>query len=192
MATKYWMLALDPAAAVPNLNGVNTMVIVAETANDAKAMANSKSGYDAFGVWSNATATEMTAGADMEGWTLSITVVSPAGADVVEVSVTGAASATLDTIGALAVTALNAHALIAGAAYTANVLKIAETTDNLGDHQVYCEMRPPAAASENPIAIPGMLGAVVDGGIVAAVLSQAFAADGYTVPKIVGQCRTGL
>lgn len=186
MAASTFLVKQDPTAAGSRVNGVNGMVIVAETAADAKAIAQSKFGNDSNFLWANATATAAAATADMAGYTLNIKIISPAGATVVNVTVTGAASATLDSIGALAVTALNATAPIAGAAYASNSLKVAETTDNLGDHRLVVTFAPPVATYEVPKHIPGLIGSLTHQGIVAAVLTVPFAADGYTVPNIVG------
>lgn len=193
MAAKYFILQQSVIAAVPAVDGVNCMIIVAESAADAKAIANSKSQNDANGAWSNATATELAAGVDLEGWKLNVRVVdNVTREDVVNVTVTGAASATFDSIGALAVTALNATTPIAGAAYASNTLKVAETTDGLGDNSLYVTFTPPPASNENPTTIPGFLGAIVHEGASGDALTVAFAADAYTIPKINAQLRSGL
>lgn len=89
---------------------------------------------------------------------------------------------TFDTMGNAAVTALNATASIAAAAYNAStqVLTIAGTSDALGDHDVVVKMLSPARVRD--VAVPGLLGSVVDNGSSGSALSVAFAADAFSLP----------
>ena len=133
-------------------------------------------------MWANATATALAAGADLQGWRLRVAIIGAA----VDVTVTGAAAATVDSIGALAVTALNATAAIAGAAYNSstNVLTIAETTDALGNKSVLAELYPPTGGSfGNPtVAIPSFVSTVVHNGSSGAALKCTLVAS--TIPTI--------
>lgn len=136
--------------ALNKVNGVNAMVVEADSAAIAKRLCAAQVGSDAD--WVAATATDLTAAfaADFTGFTYRIRIgAAPdaVGADIVDVSYVGVASDTVDLIGAALVTALNATAQIAGAAYntSTNVLTIAETTDALGDHSVNVETIPNGA-----------------------------------------------
>lgn len=191
MATKYWLVKTDPKAAVCRKNDVDAMVVVAETSADAIAISKSKTSGDVNGLWDGATVTEMVVAADLEAWTLHVLISTAAGAVVADCSVTGAASATIDSIAALMVIALNATTPIAGSAYNAGtqVLTVAQTTDNLGDHVVAVQFKPPAATHDNPIAIPGLVVSKVDAGLSTAALTVTFAGDSYTRPKVVGQVK---
>lgn len=161
------------------MGGNNAMVVYAADATDAKAICKAYYTGDSPAMWAAATATAIAAGADLEGWRLHIVV-----AGTVDVTVTGAASATVDSIGALAVTALNATAAIAGAAYNSstNVLTIAETTDALGDLAVTAELLPPTSWADASVAIPSFVTTVVDEGAEADALKCTLVAS--TVPTV--------
>jgi hypothetical protein len=163
MASAY--LVQVPAEGGQNLiNGANAMVVYAESSADAKAFAKSKFSGDSAAMWAAATVTALAAGADLEGWRLRIALLDAA--TPVDVTVTGAASATVDSLGALAVTALNALATIAGAAYNSstNVLTVAETTDNLGAATLTAQLLPPATYGDPTVAIPSFITTVVNAG----------------------------
>lgn len=170
-------------------NGVDTAVVWANDATDAKAIAEATFAYDQPAVWANATATAVAAATNMLGWHLHVKVTDNAtGLAVVDVTVVGAGSDdTIDEIAALAVTALNATAPIAGAAYNSStqVLKVAETTDGLGDNFLTVEWYP-AGAAQN-VAIPGFLVSKVDGGAAGDALTATFPADAYTVPAVIAK-----
>lgn len=126
-------------------------------------------------------ATAIAAATNWAGWTAHVQVVHPTtGATVVEVE--SVAVDTLDNLGAALVTALNATTPIAGAAYNSStqVLKVAETTDALGDHYLYFDLIPPGKTK----AVNSSLSTKVHHGSSGAVLSQTFAADAYAVPKV--------
>lgn len=183
MAAKYFSVALSDASVNGTArNGVKSAVVVAETAADAKAALRSLHGDV---VWSQAVATELAAAADLEGWKLRIEVIDPTEGVKADITVTGVASATVDSIAALAVTALN-DTSINGAAYnsTTNVLKVAETTDALGDNEVNVWFYPPG---EQVASVPGFIGTITHKGSGSAALTVALAADTYTVPKITAQ-----
>jgi hypothetical protein len=106
-----------------------------------------------------------------------------------DVTVVGAANATVDTLAAAAVTALNSSGNIAGAAYNAgtNVLTVAAGSDALGDNIVVAAFIPSGAGEF--VSIPGFVVSKVDNGVSSAALTVTLAADGYTVPKVVGKFR---
>jgi hypothetical protein len=172
------------------------MVVSAADATNAKAICAAYFGGD--NAWSAATATLIddvlsSAAAALTGFRFGIDV-SLAGANVVHVEVTATdTDNTLDEIAALLVTALNATAPIAGAAYnaTTQVLKVAETTDALGAHTVTLYCYPPSAndaggqrrnAESN---IPGFWSVTAHEGSSGAALTLTFAVDGYVVPRVV-------
>lgn len=183
MATNKYAVSLDPSMAIPTRDGVKGAVVVAEDSADAKAMLKAMHAGDVDAGWDNATYTAMAAGADLDGWSLRIVVTSPAGVVVADETVTGDSSnKTVDAISALMVTALNATDDIDGAAYNSstNVLKVAETTDALGDHHVFAELYSPGSN----VPIPGFIGTITDEGSSGSALTVAMAADSYTVPKV--------
>jgi hypothetical protein len=102
-------------------------------------------------------------------------------------TLTGGADGTdvLSSLASLMMTALNATADIAGAAFTSstNVLTVAAASDVLGDHLVEAIMVPPDA-EENDVGVPGFVTSITDGGLASAALSVDFAADNYAVPKV--------
>jgi|ERR1051326_2216113 hypothetical protein len=172
-------------------NGVDCVVVYANSVDDAQAIAEASFGYTQPAVWANSTYLLAAAGTDMEGWTFRVRVVSLSGMDegtaVVDVSVTGAASDTIDDLGTAMATALNATSLIAAAAYdtSSQVLTVADTTDGLGDHEVVAEFYP-AGAAQN-VAIPGFVVSQVDGGSSGDALTATLAADSYAIPNVVAK-----
>lgn len=112
-----------PSGGYTLLNGNNSMVVFAANATDAKAAANAFSDADAA-PWSNATVTELQEDATFAGLKIVITIAADDdnGFDedvVVEYVVPSGTSAdTVDEIGDLLVTALNATAELSGVTYT--------------------------------------------------------------------------
>jgi hypothetical protein len=151
---------------------------------------------DANAAWDAATVTLVPAdvtGATalaMVGWRAKATVTTPAGVLLYEAEVTGdATDDTLDEVG----TALAAALATAGgvtATYTgATQVLVAATgtgTDDLGDHTLAVEFRPPASyddAEGAPIA--GFVASITHEGAAAANLEATFAADTFIVPVIL-------
>ncbi len=166
--------------------GGDAMVIFAANATAAKEIAAAKYPGDGA-VWAtDGTATEIIAATDFNGWDLRVFIQSglgAGGADSGEFIVTGdATNNTIDEIAALMVTALNAHADIAGASYDAatNILTIAAIADGIGDQQVEVSLTPPGG--EGPV--PSLMGAITDGGIAGAALTVALPADAAVIPVV--------
>jgi len=165
--------------------GANAMIVSAADATDALAICQAKFGGDSS--WADATftaiadVTQATANG-LVGWTVTVKVNTTV---PISVSYTGTATNdTIDEIGAALVTLLNATA-IDGAAYSANVLKVAETTDGIGDKTVTVTFTPPAATYPEAVHIPGMVGTIVHEGVSGAALTVAFKADTYVVPTVI-------
>lgn len=183
-----YVVTFDPSVNVGSRNKVQGAVVVANSVADAKALLDSKYGSDLDVSWENATYTAFAAGADLAGWSLRVQVRDATGAVVkADCTVVGAAAATVDTIAALMVIALNASGFIAGSAYNAgtNVLTVAQTTDNLGDQRVVVEFWPPVGTLGQKVSIPGFIGAITQQGLSNAALAVALAADAYTVPAVM-------
>ncbi len=164
-------------------NGVNAVVVYAEDATQAKEAAAAR--FDGDSAWSGSTATAIIAG-DYSGWTLRLRLFAAASTvPLVDVSVLGDATNNLiDEVAALAVTALNATAPIAGAAYnsTTQVLTVAETTDVLGNLALVAEFTHADFAS--PVA--SLVGAIVDEGLSSAAITVTLKADAIIPPKLYG------
>jgi hypothetical protein len=185
-----YIVQIDPTAA-PLVEGNLNAAVFAEDAAAARLAASSLFNNDQNTVggggstvspyytalWAAATVTEIVAG-DLEGAILRVQVI---GADpVIDYSVTGAAAATVDDIGALMVTALNGDAQIAGAAYSAgNLLTVSDIADALGDLTLQVDF------TLNGESLGAFVGAITDGGIAAAVLTVQMAADVIAIPTAV-------
>lgn len=167
-----------------HFDGVEALVVHAADEADAKAAANSHFGVDALAIWNTATATAITAAVTtLTGVVYRVQLVDPADQSVaadVSVDITSLGTKTFDGVAAALVTALNALDGIAGAAYDAatNILKIAETTDGLGDHQAI------VTATKNGIAIPGYVGAITHKGVSGAAVTVALPADNYAIAQV--------
>lgn len=158
-------------------DGADAMVIFASSGTIAKQVAAAKNDGEGNAWITDGTATEIVAATNWLGWTFRAQL-----ADV-DVSVTSSgANDTIDEIAALLVTALNATAAIANAAYnaTTNVLTVAGTADALGDQQLFFTITPPSGKSE----VAGLVGAVVDGGAEADAVTVTLPADAAVVPSV--------
>ncbi len=192
MAAAY-LVQVPPSGGRTLKNGADALIVYAADAADAKAIAKARFTGDSNALWDDAEVTAIAAGADLEGWRLRVVVYNDANS--VDVTVTGAGSATIDTIGTLAAAALIAAtaeypdaAKIEDAAYDtgSNVLTIAETTDSLGDKTVRVELLPPIDGSygDPKTAIPSFVTTVVDGGSSGDALTATLVAS--TIPAVYG------
>ena len=154
-----------------HFDGVDGIIVFAQNTAAAKIAAKAAHGSDSDDLWTDITPIAVVAGTDLEGWRLKVTVSGAAGQvnsqDIVEV--TGAASATLDSIGTLAATALNGTPDIAASAYATgtNILTIAAIGDALGDGTVVAEFLPPLNSTmflDSNISFPSFVGTIVDKG----------------------------
>lgn len=167
------------------IHGADSMVVQAASETQAKEIAASK--FDGDGaIWGGATVTELASTDDWEGWTFRI-VVSTATPKVFTYTGTST-NDTTDEIGAALVTLINADADIAGAAYntTTQVLKVAETTDGLGDKDLAVTITPPGGFS----GVASLVGTIVDGGASSDVLSVVLPADNVVPPKVLTYGKT--
>jgi hypothetical protein len=175
---------------VGSRNGVRGAVVFAADANDAKALLKAQGAADIDAAWDGATYTEIAAGANFVGWTLRVAVTHPTThAEVYDIEVVGAgANDTVDEIAALMVTALEAAgAALLTPSYDAgtNILTVAAIGDAIGDHNLQAFWYPPQdAVNERRISVPGFIGAIVDAGVAAAVLTVTLGADAKTVPAV--------
>jgi hypothetical protein len=173
--------------------GANGMIIRANSTAEAKAFAKAVLGFDVDAPWAGATVTAIadpTDWADPTIWGFRVIISNPTtGAEVERVEVySDSSNDTIDEIAALLVTALNATASIAGAAYNTGtqVLTIAETTDTLGDMRVDLFSWPVISGQEErkDLLIGTFFGAITDEGMSSAALSVTLGADALVPPMI--------
>ena len=180
-----YIIELGEAARTNLKDGVDTLVVYAHNAADATALVKAAVGGGAGdAAWALITPTLGAVGTDLTGWRLRIKV-----GDLVDVTATGAAGATVNSIGDLAVIALNATSLIAGAAYATPNLTIAETTDGLGDEKVTAYFLPPLLSSDfgDPrVSVPTFLSTITDEGAAGDALKIALSVAN-TVPRMIGR-----
>lgn len=167
--------------------GGDAMVVFAANTTAAKEICAAKYPSDGLAWANDSTVTGITAASDFNGWALRVFIQSGLGAggdESGEFIVTGdATNNTIDEVAALMVTALNAHADIAGAAYnaTSNTLTIAGTTDGLGDQTVEVSLTPPGGES----AVPSLIGTITDGGASGDALTVVLPADAAVIPVVL-------
>jgi len=152
-------------------NGINSAVVVANSASDAKQVLKAAMNLPSDGPWGEATVTEITEGADLEGWRARITIKDTSGDVVEQVTVTGAASADFDAIAALLVTALNATTTIDNAAYATPNLTIAGAADGIGDHTVEVALLPPTDWVDPTIELASLFGTITHEGSAGSALA---------------------
>lgn len=172
--------------------GHNLMIVEADSAAEAKTVAESHFGSDA--AWANATVTEVAAAADMSPYTdgdgkaavWTVEVVLTGGAvpinDVIKYTCI-AADALTDAMDGIVV-ALNAEATIANAAWASPNLTIASGGggDDLGDHTATCVVK------RNGVTQAGFVTSVTSGGVANAALSAVVDA-GIVIPSVMGSAR---
>lgn len=186
MAEQQFAVQFDSNVNTGSRDGVKGAIVAAENSTDAKALLKALHGDDVDAGWDNATYTAMAAEADLNGWSLNVSVISAAGVVLADETVTGdGTNKTVDLIAALMVTALNGTASIANASYnaTSNTLTVASAADGIGDAHIAVSMTPPGSS----VAVPGFVGTITDQGVAAAALTVALASDSYTVPKVTAQ-----
>lgn len=162
------------------VHGADAMVVFATTTAEAKQLAAAQYEGDGLAWINDATATEVTAAADWNGWTFAVDVIG--GAAPISVATTGTATDnTVDKIAAALVVALNATPTIAAASYSAstNVLTVAGAADNLGDLSLAVSITPP----EGKTPVDALVGTIVDGGAEADPLTVVLPADATAVPQ---------
>lgn len=187
MAASAFLVKLADDAPVTKFQGGNAMVVWADDATMAKQVASSWFDGDST-VWTDSTTTATAIVADADSWenfSVNIVVAHPTTyAIVANVTVDGdSTNDTIDEIAAALVTALNATT-INGAAYnsTTNVLKVAETTDGIGDHTVTAKVYRKADPAKQ--AIPTLIGTVTHQGASGDALTIQLATDALNVPKV--------
>src|SRR5690606_16026663 len=155
------------------VHGADAMVVFAASATAAKQAAAAKFDGDGQAWLNDATATEIVAGTDWQGWTFRVSILGGFGTDGDEprtVTVVGdETNNTVDKIAAALVTALNGLDGIDNASYdsTDNILPVAGAADGLGDQKLEVSIIPPGGSAS----IDSLVGAITDGGVAAADLT---------------------
>ena len=187
MTASAFTVVLPVETAAKNLvNGVDALVVFAHDSTDAKAIAKAMFGGDANAAWAGATVTAIAAAADFEGWRLRVRVSATQHgvASAFDHTSVGLAGAAVADIAALMVTALNATH-IDGAAFAGSTLKIAETTDGVGDSTVAVFFYPPLAQCKRDVSITDFITNLVHEGVAGAALTVDLNTS-FIAPSIVG------
>lgn len=179
----FWIVETDPAVGGKStVNGTKVQIVEADDAATARSLASGVQESDS--TWSDATALDTSgeSAADYTGYSYRVVVAEATAGGTVKADVThvGIAADDVDDIGAALVILLNATADIANASYAANVLTAAAIADGLGDHKLTVTATPPGAFAP----VPELIGAIVDEGIAAAVLTAATPAP-TAIPKVI-------
>lgn len=166
---------VTPAAGSRAVDGVENLVVCANSTAEAKLMAASYSDHDSDARWSNATVTSInTDPNDFENFVLRVIATDPVTPfTVIDKSVTGTAAESFATLIGRLATELNTTA-IDGAAFGTDTLKVAETTDGMGDWDVQFFFTAPNGADLTDL----YLSAITDGGSSGAALTVALIASG--------------
>lgn len=198
-----FLVQMAPGGHTTLKNGIDTMVVSADDATDAKAIAKTHLTGDASdAAWQAATVTALAdvdvADADaLNGWTFRVLVEDPSDNSVVaDVTVTGVTTSldTLDEIGTALATGLNLSA-IDNAGYVGATQTLTVATggggDDLGDHRVTVEVKPPVVVDANgnqtndPQHIASFVASVTDEGLSTDALTVVFDADTKIVPTVL-------
>lgn len=189
MAAAY-LVTLPSEGGQTLINGVNAIVVYADSDTAAKEAAACR--FNGDSKWSGATATAIAIG-DYNGWTMRVKLFAPADLrnPVLNVAVTGdGTNNTIDEVAALMVTALNATALLSAAAYdaTGQVLTVVDaSTDAYGNYKLAVEF----TSADFPIPVTALVGTIADGGTAGSSdVTVALKADAYGPPKLYGGFRS--
>ena len=175
-------------------------VVSAASSTDAKAMCKSRYSGVADEAWDSATVTtiaDVTGATDnaLTGFRFEIDIHDTAGALAESVAYTATnTNDTIDLVAAQLVTALNATASIANAAYNSGTQALTVATgsggDDLGDHTVTLRVMPPVLTDASGVQenrdtnIAGFMASQVHEGVSTDPLTITFAADSFVLPKI--------
>lgn len=179
-----YLVTLPDTAGQTLVNGCNAFVVFAEDPTAAENIVKDVFSGDSDALVTSATPVEIVEATDLEGFTLTVGINDPV--TPIEASYTAVANDVIDDIGAGIVTALIA-AGVANASYDSgtNILTAAAIADGLGDNQLTVVMTGPNGNASQP----GFVGAIVDGGVEAAALTVALAADAYVMPQVVASLK---
>lgn len=172
-----------------SVRATKNLIVAAETAADARVFAATHFNGDSS--WADAAATTLTeetldANASMLGYVWTITITGGTQTeDPITVSTTGTGTDDLDAIAADLVTALNAHAEIANAAYAAPNLTLASIADGMGDATVIVTVNPPSGNTNADVSF--LYGTITHEGIAAAALVVALVADTEIKPEVLAE-----
>lgn len=192
MAAAY-LVTLPSEGGQTLINGVNALVVYADSDTAAKEAA--AAAFSGDSKWTGATATAIAAIAagDYDGWTMRVKLYDPDDVrnPVVNVAVTGDATTNLiDEMAAAMVTALNNTALLTAAAYdsTTQVLTVVDaSTDAYGDHILEVEF----THADFPIPVASLVGTIADEGTAGSSdVTVTLKADAYGPPKLYGGFRS--
>jgi hypothetical protein len=166
---------------------VVALAVAANSDDEAEQIAKALYGGDSDKKWEDTVITDLTAvtTALWGGWTARVIATDPVTPfTVIDVSVTAAATDTFAALMADMVTALNATA-INGAAFTSDTLKVAETTDGIGDWAVVFSLTDPDGVEFADLYVD----TITDGGVTGAVLTVALKAafDRTLPPRVVAE-----
>jgi hypothetical protein len=168
--------------------GANSVVVVAEDADDARAAAGFATELDVAD-WAGATVTTLAAAANMVGWQLRITFSDPTTLVVnFDDTYVGVGTDDLDDMG-------DGMALLLNVPFTATYTTATQTfvlatgtgTDDLGDNIVHIGFFPPGVPTKligEISGIPGFVATVTDQGAANADLTVVLAADAHIVPSV--------
>lgn len=164
MAEGFFYVKVPEDAKTALVEGHDSLVVSAESSAEAILTAKAYLHLPSDAAWAAATPVLLAHDVDLLGWRARISIYDTAAALVEQVTVTAVTTDDFDDIGNDLVTALNATSSIAGAAYSTPNLKIAETTDSLGDHTVVVEFLPPITWDDPSITFPAFYGTLVHEG----------------------------
>lgn len=189
MAEGFYYVKVPEDAKTHLEEGKDSLVVSAESSAEAILTAKAYLQLPSDAAWAAATPALLAHVTDLVGWRLKIDVNDTNGDNVESVTVTAASGDDFDDMGADAATALNATTSIAGAAYSTPNLKVAETTDTLGDHTVVAKFLPPVTWDDSTIAFPSMIGTITHEGIAGAALNVVL--NDVVAPTILYQLGSG-
>lgn len=189
MAEGFYYVKVPEDAKTSLVEGKDALIISAESSDEAILAARAYLHLPSDAAWIASTPVLLAHVTDLAGWRLKITITDTDDSVTETITVTGVTVADFDSIGALAAAALNATDSIAGAAYSTPNLKVAETTDALGDQTVAVEFLPPITWDDSAIDFPAFYGTITHEGAEADALNVVL--NDVVAPTVLYQLGTG-
>ena len=191
MAAAYLVYLPDTFSSKNLENGNNMVIVHANDATDAKAMAKAcMSAGGSNAQWDNATVTAIVAGSNPLGFRFIVKEYLPNGTlgRTADITAAGSGQDTVDEIGTALATALGG-----GASYntTSQKLTLTSSGNGAGDRSLVVEVYPPAATGQD-YPIPGFVASKTHNGAASAELSFTLCADAFSIPAVYAKGKMQL
>ena len=165
----FYHVQLPVAGTITTKNHIDSCLVQAESAAEAKLIAKSYHHLPSDAAWAAATVTALTEVTDLAGWRLRVEIDNALGVNVHDLTVTAVTVAVFNDLGDL----MAAAGVTAGltSTYATPNLEMSTIGDNIGNYTMRVTLLPPATYSDPTIAFPLGVGTITHEGAAGAVLN---------------------